>query len=749
MLETGFANFYFAEPHWLAALLFIPMLWLMYHFLRPKPVRMQRLEAFVDAHLLPHLLDNPRARKRHATMFRSLALWSIIWAHVVLAMAGPRWDYTDTVVFRPSSELIILFDLSRSMEVTDVKPSRVARARQEIEDILRYGKGLNIGLIAFAKIPHMITPLTEDRKTIERLLPSIRTDLVYTQGSRIVPALDMAGRMLSQDGKKAERHILIVSDGGYEDPDGQIYRAERALTDKGVRIHVLAVGTAQGGPVPNGKGGYFRRMGSGAVMSALDATVLERIARDGRGAYIQAGYQQDDTQILLSEVGVTGEDQREDGATIIRQWDERFYVFLLPGALLALLWFRRGAAFPVLFLAVLAFSQPVYAEGGIDLFLTKEQKGRKALESKHYEQAEEIFKDDDYRRGVVQYRAGNYEEAARSFAQVKRPEVAQDARYNMGNSELMSGKIEDAIKTYEQILKENPDHKDAGHNLDLARKILEQRNQKQKAGGQSQSREQDPQAGQQQDGQNNQGQGEASDGQQEDQNQKVGEDQQEAKRSQESKNSERKDESQERQSQALQKDSGQQESKGAEQSQSQQQNQGEAERKEGETSDDYPPQPGQEQGMEDQPERDSQQVQEPHQASQDQMQKQEQEKAQSQSSKQQAEDKPEQAQAPKSEDQQQGEEERQNAEAPIRQDTRQDEASQKTQGRSGQEPDKRPKLLDRTLDPNTSNQSVRTPQDVNADQWLNRIESDTETFLRNKFYVESELQGAREGDKPW
>lgn len=43
----------------------------------------------------------------------------------------------------------------------------------------------------------------------------------------------------------------------------------------------------------------------------------------------------------------------------------------------------------------------------------------------------------------------------------------------------------------------------------------------------------------------------------------------------------------------------------------------------------------------------------------------------------------------------------------------------------------------------------RTQIDINADQWLNRVESNPEEFLRNKFYIESQLLGVEEGEKPW
>ncbi len=751
MLSSGVAGFHFAEPQWVPALLLIPLVWGMYRLFKANTQQGQKLRAFADAHLLPHLLEDHRAAGGGFSALHSLTLWSIVWACAVLAMAGPRWDYTDTKVYRPSGELIILLDLSRSMDVADVKPSRLGRARQEIGDVLHYAQGVNIGLVAFAKIPHMIAPLTDDRQTLMRLLPSIKTELVYTQGSRLVQALDMAGRMLSQDQAKIERHVLILSDGGYEDPEAQIYRAIRALTDRGVRIHVIGVGTAQGGPVPNGQGGFYRGRTGSAIMAPADFGRLRGIARDGQGVYLDATYQQEDTRAFLAEIGAGQADEQEDGERVIRQWEERFYIFLLPGLLLILTWFRRGAVFPAVLVALMFVPAPARAESVRDYFLTEEQKGRKALEEKNFEQAEEIFKDDAYRRGVVQYKAGDYEGAAESFDQADRPEVAEDARYNLGNARLMAGRIEEAIKAYEEVLKGNPEHQDAAHNLEIARKMLEEQRQDQKS-----DQSQQNQADQKQRADQKPQKGEQSQEQKQKENSQQAEKQQEQGEQQPSEGQDKASKDQGEEQQQAGKDSANQDSQKAEGEQENAQGKAQSEAKApsqtkpSDTSEEgYPPQPGEEQK--------NAEAAKPKEGEQKKDQGEEQKQASSGE-----EAQPPQEQTPSGEgSQDQSEREQGEKNSASEQEQKGDETSsspagpqpQPSQDQSGQPSDKpadtRPRLADGPVEPQGEGLPVRTPQDVDADRWLERIQSDTETFLKNKFYVESETQGAREGDKPW
>ena len=138
------------------------------------------------------------------------------WVFGVVAMAGPRWNYVDEPTFEVARDLVIVLDLSQSMNAKDVKPSRIARAREEIEDLLDMSRGISIGLVAYAAVPHMVTPLTDDVRTIKNLLPELNTSLVTIQGDRLRPALEMAAGMLTAESGD-NKSILVISDGGFQE----------------------------------------------------------------------------------------------------------------------------------------------------------------------------------------------------------------------------------------------------------------------------------------------------------------------------------------------------------------------------------------------------------------------------------------------------------------------------------------------------------------------------------------------------
>lgn len=649
-------NFHFAQSVWLWGLIILPVIWLLFAlFYRSRNSSAQKLKDFADPHLIPHLLEDvetPGNKTGH--IWRALALWSCLWILGVLALAGPRWDFTSVKAFAPASQLVLVLDMSRSMDAADIKPSRLARARQEIEDLMNANAGINYALIAFDAVPHMITPLSDDVSSIRRLLPSLTSDIVYSQGADLAAALGMAADMLD-NAPGTNKHVLVLSDGEFESSDADIYEATRRLNKTGAKLHGFGFGSTEGAPIPDGEGGLVKDASGQSVISRLNEGRFQRIVQDGGGLYKRASYLSEDTNAILSQVRMPGAaDEKAQKTTIF--WEERFYIFLLPVLLLFLPFLRRGAIFPVLFAVVMmGGASPAHAFEWKDLFLNKEQRAARAVEEQKYDEAIERF-DNPYQKGVAQYRAGDYQGAAQSFARINnkesgKPGVQEKARYNLGNAQLMGGRIEDAIKTYEDLLKDDPEHEDARHNLEIARKLLQQQ--------QNQNQDKQNQSGGS--GQNNQ-----------------------------NKNEQNQDE-QNKGDQEEQGGNGQQD--GESDAASDQKGQDEAEGKKAD-----------EQGQRDK------------------------RKQKEKSGVQGDEDKRDQEQEDKD-----GQRKGQSAQQDENEERAEQDVEQQQTGR----------------EENGRQTSPRTQKDINADQWLERMESEPEQFLKNKFYIESQRAGASKGDNKW
>ncbi|MCB1734668.1 MAG: tetratricopeptide repeat protein [Gammaproteobacteria bacterium] len=108
-------------------------------------------------------------------------------------------------------------------------------------------------------------------------------------------------------------------------------------------------------------------------------------------------------------------------------------------------------------------------------FQRDDQIAAQALENGQPERAAKLFKD-DYRRGVAQYRAGQYRDAEHSFAAAQqdpaRTAIHDDALFNQANSAFQLGNYAGAIRAYETLLKRDANHADARHNLEVTLRKL-------------------------------------------------------------------------------------------------------------------------------------------------------------------------------------------------------------------------------------------------------------------------------------
>lgn len=464
-----FSQLHFAHPTWLWGGLIIPFVWIIFFLFYRAHRSLRQLEKFIDSHLLPYLLVNSSDNKK-SSFWKTLLIWSTVWCCLTLALAGPRWSFREMETFSSDQSLVILLDLSESMNATDIKPSRLVRAKQKIEDLINLSKGVKIGLIAFAADSHMITPITDDKETIRHLLPSLETDLVYIQGSRLSSALNMASTMLEAEPGN-NKALLVISDGGFE--DASAITTAKKLAEKGIVIHVMGIGTAEGAPLKDHKGNIIKKNGA-PIFSKIEKEKLGEVSKVGNGRYLEVHYSDHEEAIILKELEKRADAQMEAGKKN-QFWDERFYLLILPILPIILWWFRRGYVFATL----LIFFIPAFEIEAVttyNYFKNSEERGKQSLEEGDYEKAIHTFRD-PYRKGVAYYRAGNFAEAEEMFRQSSRADVASNAAYNLGNAFAQQQKFKEAITAYEDVLKRWPDHTKAKENLELVKTLLEQQKQ--------------------------------------------------------------------------------------------------------------------------------------------------------------------------------------------------------------------------------------------------------------------------------
>lgn len=441
-------DFHFLRPEWFLAL--IPTIFILVMLWRNQSGASAWYSVF-DEKLLSQLWLEPPGKVSR----KPLLLIGLGWVLAMLALAGPTWERQSEQVWRSPLSRIIILDLSASMNVKDVVPSRLERARFKLMDILERSREGRTGLIVFAGEPHIVTPLTEDSETISNLLMALSPEIVPQSGDMAAPALQMAEELLLQTGVQ-HGELLLISD-GVEDPAATLDQI-RHLRAKGHRVSVLGVGTEQGGAILNTQGSFV-------AFSQFDAAPLQEFANAGGGAFSSMTADDSDLDRVLLET-FRADLADEVAGSGVERWVERGVLLLPILLLLGAFAFRRGWLLGISLLMIIP--PPAQAFGWRDLWLRSDQQAEEIWQQGDAQGAAQTFQDPNW-RGVALHETGDYQAAAEAFAE----SATLDGKYNKGNALARAGDLKQAMTAYQDVLAEAPEHEDARTNLELVEKLLE------------------------------------------------------------------------------------------------------------------------------------------------------------------------------------------------------------------------------------------------------------------------------------
>ena len=309
---------------------------------------------------------NPRARISKARL-SCLAL-----ALAVLALARPQWGWREETIHANGADVMLLLDVSRSMEVEDVVPSRLKKARHWIRGFVDRMAGNRVGVVAFAESSYVACPLTTDLDYVSESVAILGPASVVNQGTDIGLGLSTALAAIERGSESpdaeaerkglASKAVVLISDG--EDHEAATVEAAAKLRKSGVKLFVLGVGTERGGPIPvrdeAGNLQGYKRAGGQPVVSRFNHSSLEKIASDAGGRYWNMSQSESEVDEILAALGALGRERFEERKTRVPidryQWPLALAVALFAAELALPLVFRRGrsAAAPGAGLVLLA-----------------------------------------------------------------------------------------------------------------------------------------------------------------------------------------------------------------------------------------------------------------------------------------------------------------------------------------------------------------------------------------------------------
>ena len=467
------AEFHFLRPVWLVG--FVPLGWLVFRTWGGQGAA-GNWRAACDPELLQHLLLQFGQGWQH----RAAWLLAITGSLALLALAGPSWQRQPQPVVRDDQALVILLDLSRSMDVQDQPPSRLQQVRYRLVDLLERYPGGYAALVGYAGLPFLVSPLTDDFATITSQLQALNTQTMPTQGSRADLALDYAAELLQNAGHDNGR-ILLVSD-GLARASAARQRAEQLL-QRGYRVSVLGVGTISGGPVPVSGSGFARDAGGSIVISRLQRGALQAVAQAGGGDYRELGI--NDAQLDFSAAGAALEDTERLASG---HWLEQGPWLLLPLLLLCALGFRRGGSLVCVLCTVLLLPDTAGAAGLWEqLWSRPDQQAERLFHEGRTAAAAERFQDALW-QATAYYQEGEYQQA---LAALRDTELDARGQYLRGNTLAQLERYEEAVAAYDAAIAaagaEPRLQEDAEHNRRQVQALLDQQGESAAGEGQGES----------------------------------------------------------------------------------------------------------------------------------------------------------------------------------------------------------------------------------------------------------------------
>ncbi|ROL65551.1 tetratricopeptide repeat protein [Pseudomonas vranovensis] len=387
----------------------------------------------------------------------------LAWLITVLALVGPSWQRLEDTRQRPADPLVVLLELTPQMLADDAAPNRLEQARRKILDLLEHRRDSQTAIIVYAGSAHTLVPLSDDLATSRNLLEALDPAIMPQAGQRADLAVRKGLALLAQAGIGQGRLLLIGSSLDAQERQGIV----QALGRQGPSLLMLGVGSAEGAPVRQANGEFLNDDQGGILLPRLDSASLKAFVNSTGGRYRSARI--DDLDLRGLRLFDNPRSLRDDGQTVqLDSWADQGYWLLLPLLLLAACAGRRGWLFCLPLL--LALPQASYAFEFNDLWLRPDQQGQRLLELQRPGEAARHFEDPQW-KGLALYEAGDYNGAARQFAQGN---SAAD-HYNRGNALARSGELEAAVDAYEQALERQPELQPAQANKALVEQLLQQR----------------------------------------------------------------------------------------------------------------------------------------------------------------------------------------------------------------------------------------------------------------------------------
>ena len=254
---------------------------------------------------------------------------------LIVAAARPFWS-SQLVPFEPRGrDLMVIFDVSKSMLATDIAPSRLEHAKFLLRQLVESAPNDRFGLVAFAGKAYLACPLTSDSLAFTQYIDELNTDTVPLGGTNLEAALRVAEQAFKA-AAGGNRGILLFTDG--DELAGNSAALVNELRKRQIPLFIVGLGDPEvGAPVPEADGTLKRDASGQLITSKLAETSLKKLAGETGGVYVRSTVT--DTGLAVIENRIKRLDTAEQQGAQRTLPIEKFPLALIAAAICLVLYF--------------------------------------------------------------------------------------------------------------------------------------------------------------------------------------------------------------------------------------------------------------------------------------------------------------------------------------------------------------------------------------------------------------------------
>jgi Ca-activated chloride channel family protein len=201
---------------------------------------------------------------------------------ILTAIARPQSVNERIDQFSEGINILLVMDISESMQLEDFRPNRLEAAREVARKFVLGRQNDRIGLVVFAGDAYSLSPLTNDYELVNNYLNDIHFGMIKNSGTSIGNAIGVAINRLNES-ESGSKIMILLSDG--ENTSGLMDPTMASKLAYAYNIKIYTIGIGKEGEVAFGKDSSGKVL---TVKSHLDETLLRKIAEQTKGNYYRA-----------------------------------------------------------------------------------------------------------------------------------------------------------------------------------------------------------------------------------------------------------------------------------------------------------------------------------------------------------------------------------------------------------------------------------------------------------------------------